>query len=98
MPKCPNCQRNVSIFQIIKHSKWSPIVCGQCNAKLHFDKKNWYTIAAPLLIVAIIKLISTDLLNIKNVFIYFAFLILMIAALINFLIRLNNVKMKIKDK
>jgi hypothetical protein len=53
---------------------------------------------APLLIVAIMELIFTDLLNIKNIFIYLAFLILMIAAVINFLVGLNNVKMKIKDK
>lgn len=98
MPKCPICNNKISSLQTLKHLKWSPIICGQCNAKLHFEKKSWYIIVAPLLIVAIMELIFTDLLNIKNIFIYLAFLILMIAAVINFLVGLNNVKMKIKDK
>jgi hypothetical protein len=98
MPKCPNCNSNISLLQTLKHSKWTPMVCGQCKAALQFNKKKWYMITSPLLIVIISKLILTEIFNIKSVFIFGAFLILMIGALINFLIGLDSMKMKIRDE
>lgn len=97
MTKCPNYKHSISIFQILKHSKWSPTICGQCGAKLSFNKISWYSITAPLLIVIILKIIMTDFLNYKQPWLSLVFLILMIGAVINFFVGLNNIKMKNKD-
>ena len=98
MIKCPNCQHRISLFQILKHSKFSPTICRQCGAKLSFNKINWYRITAPLLIIIILKIITTEILNYKQPWIFLGFPILMLGAVINFLVGLNNIKMQIKDK
>jgi uncharacterized protein (DUF983 family) len=98
MTKCPNCQHSISIFQILKHSKFSPTICRQCGAKLSFNNMNWYGITAPLLIIIILKIITTEILNYEQPWIFLVFIILMIGAAINFFVGLNNIKMKIKDK
>jgi hypothetical protein len=42
--------------------------------------------------------LNSEILNIKTVLIFGAFLVIMVLALINFLIGVNNMKMKITDK
>lgn len=98
MTKCPKCKYSISIVQILKHSKLTPTMCRQCGAKLSFNKINWFSITAPLLIVIILKIITTEILNYKQPWIFLIFLVLMIGAAIYFFVSLKNIRMKINDK
>lgn len=40
-----------------RHSRWTPIVCPQCRALFHFDKKQWRRISLPSTITLVVLLV-----------------------------------------
>jgi len=85
----------------MKHTWWSPIICKSCNSKLHFNKKEWYKIIAPMCILTIFCLLVIWLPEPIRKLKYFilligTFIILVIGAFIKFLVDIKSIKLEIK--
>lgn len=50
MAQCTQCNGDIGWKQIYKHSAFTPIICGKCGARLHFDTSAWLRITLPILI------------------------------------------------
>lgn len=97
MITCPKCKNSISIMQTMKHTWWTPLVCKKCNAKLHFDKKEWYKITLPILILTVLNFFVILWAN-QNIIIRFIILIVLIIAFLKFFIDLRSIKLTIKDE
>jgi|GEM_PF-5568902 len=96
MATCPKCNSRLSLLQIFKHTKWTPVVCHNCNAILDFNRKSWYKISFPLLILFILNLILKFTFNVSNSLMYhIVFFILVTLAFVKFFIDLKSIKLDI---
>ena len=40
----------------MRHTRWSPIVCRHCGARIRFDRRQWLSAAWPLIAVGLVLL------------------------------------------
>ena len=63
MATCPKCKGEVPYLKLMKHTRWTPVVCPHCDSRLHFDKPDWFkkagTFVLLLLLLCAICLIGT---------------------------------------
>lgn len=93
MKKCPNCNSTISLGQIMKHSTWTPIICKNCNTKLHFNRKSWFKIVTPVIVIMSLLLLVT-IFDIKSILLYGALTFLLIYSFIKFLFDLKSIKLE----
>jgi len=96
MTNCPNCNNSITYWQLMKHSCWTPIICKKCNAKLAFDKIDWFKKASYVMILNIISLIIV-LTRCTQIWILIIVLALLIAGLFTFTIKIRNIKLQVKE-
>jgi hypothetical protein len=83
----------------MRHTRWTPVVCKDCNAKLYFNSKAWHKIASPLLILLTLNLILKFIVGIENSLIYnIIFIILTILALVKLFVDLKSIKLDFEVK
>ena len=96
--KCPQCGNNISITQIAKHTRWTPIICKECNVKLHFNKKEWYKITIPILTIIILPYLIRGIFNVRSPLVNIAVIPLMIGAFIKFFLDLKSIKLEVTNE
>ena len=82
-------------MQTLKHTWKTALICIKCQSKLNFNKKEWYKIVTPLIFLGILVIV-TDIFFTPNILVYLAFIVLIVAECIYFLIRLNSIKLDMK--
>ncbi len=97
MAQCPQCSGEIGCKQIYKHSAFTPIICGRCGAKLHFDTAAWLRLTMPILISLIAAPIVFVVWN-HSLLYPSALLGLTIILLIKFIFNLRNIKLRLKRK
>ena len=90
MPTCPRCDNRIPLIHVMRHSRWTPIICKKCHSKLHFNKKEWLKMTVPLFAIAVSNVFITSFV-IKT-----TLSILLIIFAVFFFIRLKSIKLEVK--
>jgi len=63
MAICPKCSGKVPYLKLMRHTRWTPVICPHCDSRLHFDKRDWFKkggmFVLSLLLLSAICLIGT---------------------------------------
>jgi CXXC-20-CXXC protein len=99
MATCPKCNGEVPYLKLMRHTRWTPVVCPNCDSRLHFDKRDWTkkagTFTLLLLLLSIICLIGAW---ITSSYAYLAVMVLVGPALIvKFSLDIRNIKLQEKQ-
>lgn len=57
MKKCPKCGEKITFWQACKYTRWTPIVCKNCNARLTVSQKELAKILIPTVIFNLMVLL-----------------------------------------
>lgn len=98
MGKCPKCDDRITVWQAMKHTRWTPVVCKNCKTKLIFNKKEWFKVTMPIFVVIIVSIMMIITKNpYTRLSLDVIFLILSIWVLIRVLRFVNDPKLEIKE-
>jgi CXXC-20-CXXC protein len=96
MATCPKCRGTVPYLKLMRHTKWTPIICPHCDARLHFDNRDWSkragTFVLLLLFLCVICLIGTW--KRPSMAYVFVMAILGPALLVKFLLDVKKIKLR----
>lgn len=98
MATCPKCSGNVPYLKLMRHTRWTPVVCPHCASRLHFDKRDW-TKKAGSFIFLLLLLIAICLIGVW-VRPSFAYVVVMAllgpTLLLKFMFDVKNIKLREK--
>lgn len=89
MSKCPKCGSPVSFWQMNKHTRWHPIVCRNCNSKLHFNMKEYYKQNIPMFVCALLFFMISPLKRMNLYYYKITFIVILVMFL---LLLIKNIK------
>ncbi len=108
MAECPQCGDPIGYWQLNKHSVFTPITCGACGSKLHFDKRSWFRIVLPVCITLsggaaclVLSVISGALYRAPFLLAVLLLLLLgvtTVALFVKFVVDLRHITLRVKTK
>lgn len=103
MFKCPKCGNKITFWQDCKHTRWTPIVCKNCKAKLTYSQKELSRVFIPpviycLIVFLIISFVPRTTPKTIKLPIGIILIIGVIFTAINLSKGFKSIKLEIKDK